>query len=126
MNYDPDLVSTALKMLTALGIILGGLLAVFFYTRRKSKIEFGGSRERMVRVLGNSYIGVKKHISLVEVPGSILVLGITPESICLLTKIEDEEILDQLKISQEEKIWPSFSDQLYKISSTFKGNKNKK
>lgn len=126
MNYDPDLVSTALRMLTALAIILGGLLAVFFYTRRKSKIELGGSRERMVRVLGNSYIGVKKHISLVEVPGSILVLGITPDSICLLTKIEDEEIMDQLKSSQEEKIWPSFSDQLYKISSSFKGNKNKK
>ncbi len=120
MNYHPDLFMTAIKMLTALGIILGGLLILFYFIRRKFKGEVPGSKGKLIKVLGNSYIGVKKYISLVEVPGEILVLGITSDNICLLTKIEDKHILDEFKTFEGEKMWPSFSEQLSRISSRLK------
>ena len=82
MNYHPDLVSTGLKMLTALVIVLGGLMIVLYYTKRKFRNQGGVSSLKLVRLLGNTYIGVKKHITLVEVPGALLVLGITAENIC--------------------------------------------
>jgi flagellar protein FliO/FliZ len=126
MNYQPDLVSTGLKMLIALAIVLGGLLMVLYYTKRRLRNETGMSREKLVRLLGNTYIGVKKHISLVEVPGALLVLGITTDNICLLTKIENKEILDELKTHEGERIWPSFSDHFHKISSNFKTPKSDK
>ncbi len=31
MNYHPDLLSTVLKMITALVIVLGGLFIVFYF-----------------------------------------------------------------------------------------------
>ena len=117
MNYHPDLLSTVLKMITALVIVLGGLFIVFYFLRRILKRDVGGSSEKLIRVLASSYIGVKKNISLIEVPGSILVLGVTSDNICLLTKIEDEEILNRFKRPEEKKRSTSFSDQLNKLCS---------
>lgn len=95
MNYTPDLISTALKMTTALAIVLGGLLIFYYLTKRILKKDIGGSKDKLIRVLENSYIGVKKNISLVKVPGAVLVLGVTSDNICLLCKIKDEDIPDK-------------------------------
>jgi hypothetical protein len=42
MNYHPDLLSTVLKMITALVIVLGGLFIVFYFLRRILKRDVGG------------------------------------------------------------------------------------
>jgi flagellar protein FliO/FliZ len=125
MNYQPDLISTSLRMFAALAVILGGLLIALYYTKRKFRGESTGSKGKLIRVLGNTYIGMKKHISLVEVPGSILVLGITNDNISLLTKIEDDEIVEKL-LEHEGDISASFSEQLHRLSSKFREHKDKK
>lgn len=125
MNYQPDLISTSLRMFIALAIILGGLLIVLYYTRRRLKGEAAGSRGKLIRVLGNSYIGMKKHISLVEVPGAVLVLGITNDNMSVLTKIEDPEIVEKLR-SCEGNVPSSFQTQLHRLSSRFREPKDKK
>lgn len=123
MNYHPDFIWTAVKMLAALGILLGALMIALYFAKRIFK---GGSNQpkgRMIRVLANTYVGVKKNISLVEVPGAILVLGITSDTISLLTKIEDDEVLNKLRGSEDEKISGSFSSQLQKFSARYKRGK---
>ena len=124
MNYHPDLISTSLKMLIVLAILMGGLLITFYYTKRKFGKQVGGSKGKLIRVLGNTYIGVKKQISLVEIPGAVLVLGLSSDNISLLAKIDDEKILGNIKTFEETKVLPSFSDQLQKLSSRFKGRTN--
>jgi flagellar biogenesis protein FliO len=124
MNYHPDLISTSLKMLIVLAILLGGLLITFYYTKRKFGKQIGGSKGKLIRVLGNTYIGVKKQISLVEIPGAVLVLGLSSDNISLLAKIDDDEILGNIKTFEETKVLPSFSDQLQKLSSRLKGHTN--
>jgi flagellar protein FliO/FliZ len=122
MNYTPDLLSTSLKMLSALGIVLGGMLVFFYFMKRYLKRDFSGSKEKLVRVLASSYIGVKKNISLIEIPGSVLVVGITNDNITLLSKIEDKDILNKLKLSEEDRNQVSFSEHLQKLSSKFKAH----
>jgi flagellar biosynthetic protein FliO len=124
MNYHPDLISTALKMVAALTVILSCLLFVFYFAKRIFQRDVGRSKEKLIRVLANSYIGVKKNISLVEVADTILVLGITSDNIALLTKIEKKEILDKLRNSEGEKAPLSFSNQLHEISSRFRKRTN--
>ena len=126
MNYHPDLISTSLKMLIVLTVLVGGLLITFYYTKRKIGKQIGGSKGKLVRVLGNTYIGVKKQISLVEIPGAVLVLGLSGDNISLLAKIDDDKILGNIKSFEEAKVLPSFSDQLQKLSSRFKGQSNNK
>lgn len=126
MNVYPDLFSTALKMLSSLVIVLGGMFVVLYFMKRVLKRDTVASKEKLIRVLSNTYLGVKKNISLVEVPGALLVLGITNDNIRLLSKIEDKEIIDNLKRPQEDHFQSSFSNHLQRLSEKFKthGNQN--
>jgi len=117
-HFDP--VSTAVKMLVALIIILGVLLIAFRFAKQILQKREGESKEGLIKILANKYIGIKKSISLIEVPGAILVLGISNENISLLTKIEDKCLLDKFNKHEDNGITTSFSDQLHKLSSRFK------
>ena len=123
MSYHPDFIWTALKMLAALGILTGILIIALYFAKRIFKVGSNQPKGRMVRVLANTYLGVKKNISLVEVPGAILVLGVTSDSITLLTKIEDVELLNKFSESEDEKTSGSFSSQLQKFSARYNRDK---
>ncbi|MBW1850010.1 MAG: flagellar biosynthetic protein FliO [Deltaproteobacteria bacterium] len=120
MNVHPDLFSTALKMLSSLVIVLGGMFVVFYFMKRVLKRDTVASKEKLIRVLSNTYLGVKKNISLVEVPGALLVLGITNDNISLLSKIEDKDILDNLKRHEDDHSQSSFSSHLHRLSEKIK------
>ena len=123
MSTAPDAISTALQMLAALGAVLGGLLLIFYFMKRFLKRDIGGSKERLIRVVASQYIGIKKNIALVEVPGAVLVVGISNDNISLLTKIDDAEILDSIR-QDASRIAPTFSDQLQRMTARFKQVKN--
>jgi len=124
MNTTPDMLATSFKMLAALALVLGGLGIFFYITKRVMRKDLGSSGGEMIRVLASQYIGLKKNISLVQIPGAILVVGIAGDSIRLLTKIEDKTILDQIHDRGSGRITPSFSDQLNKFTSRFIGHRN--
>ena len=119
MNATPDMLSTALKMLAALGLVLGGLGVFFFFAKKVMHKNIGGNQDKLIHVLANQYLGMKKNISAVQVPGAILIVGISGDSIRLLTEIKDKEILDQFKNQASGNMSPSFSDHLNKITSRF-------
>ena len=124
MTYPPDLLTSALKMLSALIIVLGGLFLVFYFSKRFIHARSGSVGDSLIRVLSSNYIGAKKTIALVEVPDEILVLGITNDRISLLSKIENPETITQIKNNQKKKPVVSFAEQLQFFSSKFKGLKN--
>jgi flagellar protein FliO/FliZ len=123
MNTTPEIVSTAFRMLAALGIVMGGLLVCVYFIKRFIKKNVGGSKEQLIKVIASQYIGIKKNISLVEIPGSILVVGVSNDNISLLTKIEDEIVLDILR-QENSRIAPSFSDHLQRLTDRFKQARN--
>jgi flagellar protein FliO/FliZ len=121
MNASPDMLTTVLKMCAALGVVLGALFVVYYFTRRLSKSDRSASQEKLVRVLTNKFIGVKKNICVVEIPGSILILGVTNDRITLLSEIDDEATLEKIRCSQAAEGAPlSFADQLNKFAARFK------
>ena len=122
MNTAPDMVSSALQMLMALGIVLGGLLVVFYLFKRHLKRGVSGTKKQLIRIIASQYIGIKKHIALVEVPGTILVVGVSNDKISLLTKIEDKAILEDLR-QEASGITPSFSEHLQRLTTRFRSAK---
>ncbi|MGD2097743.1 MAG: flagellar biosynthetic protein FliO [Desulfobacterales bacterium] len=124
MNATPDMLSTTLKMLAALALVLAGLGVFFYFSKRVLQKNIGASGGKMIRVLASQYIGLKKNIALVEIPGAILVVGIAGDTIRLLTKIDDPSILDTLQGPASERITPSFSDHLNKLTRRFTAPKN--
>ena len=123
MSTAPDALSITLQMLTALAIVVGGLLVVFYLMKRFLKRDAGGSSQALIRVVANQYIGAKKNIALVEVPGTVLVVGITSDRISLLTKIEDQSVLDGIK-ENAPRLAPSFAEHLQRLTTRIKPAKN--
>ncbi len=119
MTTGPDAISTTLQMLTALAVVVGALLVAFYVMKRLLKRDAGGSGAPLIRVIANQYIGIKKNIALVEVPGTVLVLGISNDRINLLTKIDDQSVLDGIKENSTQHA-VSFTDHLQRLTTRIK------
>jgi flagellar biosynthetic protein FliO len=119
MNSAPEMLTGAFQMLTALGIVLGGLLLVFYFMKRYLKRNGRGSNGQLIKVIANQYIGVKKNIALVEIPGSILVLGLSTDKITMLTQIEDKAIIQTIQQGSRG-VSPTFTDHLQRLTAKFK------
>lgn len=91
-----EITITFVKMAAVL-LFLSGMMVAALYVIRRLGVKSGGPPDLSIRVLSSRYIGVKKYISLVEVPGAILVIGVTRDQIRLLSKIENPDILDRFK-----------------------------
>lgn len=119
MSIYPDLISSTVQMILALLIVLAGLLATFYFIRRFITNRAGGG-QRLIRVAASAAVGFKKYVSLVEVAGEYLVLGISDHNICLLSKLEDPEAIAQLSKGQPQKSASGFAAHLQMFSSRFK------
>jgi flagellar biogenesis protein FliO len=120
MNYQPDLISTAVKMIAALAVLLVFLISALYVSKRvlgRGAPRYSGG---MIRILSSIHVGVKKTITMVEVPGAVLVLGVTNDHIRLLTKIEDESLLDRFEVSENQTMPGSFLNHLKSLSAKYK------
>ena len=97
MIDQPDFFTTAIKMFSALLLVLGIFLGTFYLLRRVMKRDGADPGKKNIRVIDRNYIGVKKSVALVEVPGKVLVLGVTNDHISFLTQIDDPASIEQLK-----------------------------
>ena len=121
MSASPELLPAVLKMLVALAVVVGGLFLLFYFSRRLSGHHSGRMEHQLIRVLATSCIGVKKSISVVEVAGQILVVGVTGEQINLLSTIEDPTVIDCIRKRPNQKSPVAFGQQLKYFASKFKG-----
>ncbi len=96
MNHAPDLTMAAIKMVLSLGLVLTILWLVYRWTRRSLPAGAAAGKGQLIKVLGSRYLGVKKSIAVVQVPGTVLVLGLGGDRINLLTQIDDPQVLASL------------------------------
>jgi flagellar biogenesis protein FliO len=116
----PELVTAALKMLGVLVIIVGGLLAFNMYAKRFFRTGVAGAGKKMVQVLEHTPVGIKKSVTLVRVPGAVLVLGVTHERITLLDRVDSQDYAELAGTPSTDSV-PSFKDHLMKFSSGWQG-----
>lgn len=123
MTYHPDFIATAIKMFSALFLVLGIFLGAFYLLRRFVKRDGVAPGRKFINIIDRTYIGVKKSVTLVEVAGKILVLGVTNDHISLLTQIEDQDSIEQLKTSNPAGVSMSFASHLTRMLSRVKEGK---
>ena len=95
-QYGYMLVKAVLTLAFVLGLI-GVSLYALRYWMKKGGMAGATKRRAPVRVLTTTFLGNKRNLTIVEVTGEILVLGITPTSITFLTKIEDPAAVEELR-----------------------------
>jgi flagellar protein FliO/FliZ len=117
MNTAPDLTVAAVKMVMALGVVL--LMVWGLYRLAKGRLTVGpqGNRQKMMHIVESHYVGVKKSITMVKIPGSVLVLGVGTDAVNLLTRIDDPEILRSIATASKEKHPASFREHLQRLTT---------
>ncbi|HNU85996.1 MAG TPA: flagellar biosynthetic protein FliO [Syntrophales bacterium] len=93
-----DFLASLLKMISALAVVLGVMLAGLWAVRKfmnktGSRVDSG----QMIRVLSTRYLGPKSSILLLDVLGSVIVVGLSGGRMSLLTTITDEDSLERLR-----------------------------
>lgn len=117
MNTTPML-ADGLQMIAVLVLIVGGLVFLNVYLRRQLHAGSGRSGRR-IRVLENAHLGVKKNIAMVQVPGAVLVLGVTAEHIALLERIDDPDGIHAAASPQANNAAATgFKEHLQRLTST--------
>ena len=83
----------ALKMALALGIVMTFLIFLVRMFKRWEGRRSGAGSGAGIRVLTSKLIAPQKYVSLVEIGGEVLALGVSAQQITFLTKIENKEMV---------------------------------
>ncbi len=102
-----DFFSSLIKMVSALAVVLGILIAAMYFLRKFIKGTGTGIDDgKFIKILSTRYIGPKCSIMLMDVLNHIIVVGISNNQITMLTTITDPKSLDRLKNFDREKRGP--------------------
>jgi len=82
-----------LKMILGLGGVLILLLGLVRLLKRFRWGMTSPGPDAGIRVLTSKLIAPQKYVSLVEIGGEVLALGVTSQQITFLTKIENQEMV---------------------------------
>ena len=86
----------ALKMLLALGVIVGVFFVLLRALRRNHGLGKGLSGDPWIRILASKPIGPQKYVTLVEIGGEVLALGVSETQITPLGKIENRAWVERM------------------------------
>lgn len=86
-----------LKLLFVISVVVLFFFTLFklkFFSFFKNLFVYSNTnkQKKLINPIENYHFDPRKKISLIRIAGRVLVLGITQESIQLITEIEDEEI----------------------------------
>ncbi|MFA5479982.1 MAG: flagellar biosynthetic protein FliO [Candidatus Muiribacteriota bacterium] len=92
-NQNPtEFRSYVIKFFFVTVIIVGAILFIFFYMKRKNPQSFKSN----IKIIENYGIGNGKSIMIVKVLEELLVIGISGNNITLLTKITDTDTIKEV------------------------------
>jgi flagellar protein FliO/FliZ len=117
MNGPPDLALSTIKMVLSLVVVLGVIWGLYRVARKALPMTPAGGKGRMIQILESQYLGMKKSVTMVQVPGAVLVLGVSADKINLLTQIDNPEIIQGITDrSGQQRAVVSFRDQLRRMT----------
>lgn len=98
-----------LKMLLALILVMGLLVgAMYFFKRVLQQTTAGPHDHGAINIVTSRYLGPKSSIMLIDVLGTLIVIGITANQMSHLATISDVGALEKLKAVErrENKFYP--------------------
>jgi flagellar biogenesis protein FliO len=101
-----------LRTVAIMGALLIGLYLVYrLLVRKKTRIV---TDSEIIRVLATYPLATNRLIQIVDIAGDILVLGVSDANINLLSRVDDQEAIDRIKLlaGRENQGGKTFKDQL--------------
>ena len=93
-----SLISSFLKMIFALAVVLGLLIGVMYFVKMFMQ-QTGpvSDNQVLINVISSKYLGPKNRIILIEVLDQLLVVGISNQQMTTLAAIEDPLAIAKIK-----------------------------
>lgn len=89
----PSLIGVIFKMIFALTMVLGLFFLALHGARKLRALQEKACGSNLIKILATKGIAPKKYVSVIEVGGEIIVLGMSESSVSLLTKMDRSQIL---------------------------------
>lgn len=123
-----SLTTTIFKTLGSLIIVVGLMLLLLFWIRKMGLVRTGSREEGLITVLDSRMLAPKKQVSVLEVAGTYLVVGLSEQQITLLATLDPNDRLKEATQSRKTStgLPPSFASLLSKATQTISGLKQKK
>ena len=86
---DISLISTGIKTVAMLALVLACLIFVLFFMRRCLRMGVQKKGDLDMKRLGAFYLSPKERIEVVEISGERIVLGVAPGSVNYITTLKD-------------------------------------
>lgn len=123
-----SLTTTIFKTLGSLILVVGLMLLLLFWLKKMGLAKGGASQEGLITVLDSQMLAPKKQVSVLEVAGTYLVVGLTEQQITLLATLDVNDRLKEAVHSR--KTFPplpvSFASILNKATQGISNLKQKK
>jgi flagellar biogenesis protein FliO len=88
-----SLTATIFKTLGSLALVVGLMLLLLFWIRKMGLIRVGAGQEGLITVLDCRMLAPKKQVSVLEVAGTYLVVGLAEQQITLLATLAPNDRL---------------------------------
>jgi flagellar protein FliO/FliZ len=128
-NQETLSLTTAIfKTLGSLIIVVGLMLLLLFWIRKMGLAKGGSSQEGLITVLDSQMLAPKKQVSVLEVAGTYLVVGLTEQQITLLATLSPNDRLTNAAHSRKTlaPLPASFASMLNKAAQGISDLKQKK
>lgn len=114
-----SLVSSFLKMIFALAIVLGLLIGVMYFIKNfMQRTTPSADNQALINILSSRYLGPKSSIILVEVLEQVIVVGISGQQMTPLARIDDPLAIAKIKARRSQTPTASFpGDKIAKLLS---------
>lgn len=99
----PGLVGVLFKMIFALAMVLGLFFLALHGARKLRVMQEKACGCNLIKILATKGVAPKKYVSVIEVGGEIIVLGMSEGSVSLLTRMDRAQILPSLGGPGEDK-----------------------
>jgi flagellar protein FliO/FliZ len=91
-----ELWDSAVRMVASLAVVLAMILGLLALAKTMmGRRWFGQPSTPLIRILGSSYVGPRKHVLVVAVAGEVLILGATATELVPLGRLTDPEHIKQ-------------------------------
>jgi flagellar protein FliO/FliZ len=120
--------SSFLKMIFALSIVLGIMVAAAYFFRRFLRQPLvGGDDGSLIQVVATKYLGPKNSIMLVDVLGELIVVGVSNNQMSVITTIVDPDARERMKkspLTSQQASMPTLMDQFLRYKNSLKSFKS--
>ncbi|MCK5324111.1 MAG: flagellar biosynthetic protein FliO [Desulfobulbaceae bacterium] len=122
-----SLLMMSLKVIGSLGLVIGLMLLLIFWFRKLGLAQGSEKSGSLIKILDTRMVAHKKYVSVLNIAGDFVVIGISEQQINMLTTLENSgELLDYARANEKDgSASPtfSFSSILKKAGLPLKGPK---